>query len=174
MVRCRRSGGGWVFKKTILLEISIDKLSGRDKDMSKRPSENPTGIFHEPKVLYRRKKRLTWGHIVPNYHSWPMDNIPTVTIRKHGDAVIIHDTTKLDSMYEPITCRNTVIRTEILPEARVPDDRADGLVQLLQSWIDEGDEEEQRETLEYLIHALDEDRLSNRKLFPKELKGKSW
>ena len=34
--------------------------------------------------------------------------------------------------------------------------------------------EEQRETLEYLLHALDEDRLSDRKLFPKELKGKTW
>ena len=49
-----------------------------------------------------------------------------------------------------------------------------GLVQLVQSWIDEGDADEQRETLEYLIQALDEDRLSDRKLFPKELKGKSW
>ena len=141
--------------------------------MSKISPENPTGIVHEPKVLYRRKKRLTWGHIVPNYYSWPMDNIPTVTTRKHSDGVIIYDTTKLDPMHEPIICRNTVIRTEIVPEARVSDD-PDGLVQLLQSWIDEGDEEEQRETLEYLIHALDEDRLSNRKLFPKELKGKSW
>ena len=31
-----------------------------------------------------------------------------------------------------------------------------------------------RLTLEYLIQVLDEDRLSYRKLFPKELKGKSW
>jgi hypothetical protein len=48
------------------------------------------------------------------------------------------------------------------------------LVDLIQSWIDEGDEEEQRETGDYLIQALDEDRLSNRKLFPSELKGKTW
>lgn len=68
----------------------------------------------------------------------------------------------------------TVIRTEIAPEPRVLDNRATGLVQLIQSWIDEGDADEQRETLEYLIQALDEDRLSDRKLFPKELKGKSW
>ncbi len=142
--------------------------------MSKRPSENPAGIVHEPNVLYRRKERLTWGHIIPNYYSWPMDNIPTVTTRKRGDEAITYDTTKLDSIYEPMICRNTIIRTEIISKARVSDDRADRLVQLLQSWIDEGDEEEQRETLEYLIHALDEDRLSNRKLFPKELKGKSW
>ncbi|MBD2168028.1 hypothetical protein H6G04_26945 [Calothrix membranacea FACHB-236] len=48
------------------------------------------------------------------------------------------------------------------------------LVNLLQSWIDEGDADEQQETGEYLINALDEDRLSDRKLFPVELKGITW
>ncbi len=47
-------------------------------------------------------------------------------------------------------------------------------IALLQSWIDDGDADEQAETLDYLIHALDSDRLSNRPLFPPELKGKSW
>jgi hypothetical protein len=37
---------------------------------------------------------------------------------------------------------------------------------LLQSWAMEGDEHEQRDTWEYLKKALDEDRLSDRKLFP--------
>lgn len=46
--------------------------------------------------------------------------------------------------------------------------------ELLQSWIDEGDAEEQTETGEYLIRALDEDRLSDRKLFPPELQGVTW
>ena len=64
--------------------------------------------------------------------------------------------------------------TEIAYESSVSEDRAAKLAQLFQSWIDEGDADEQRETLEYLIQALDEDRLSDRKLFPKELKGKSW
>ncbi len=64
--------------------------------------------------------------------------------------------------------------TEIVPKIDTSDDRAASLVQLVQSWMDEGDTDEQRETLEYLIHALDEDRLSSRKLFPKELQGKSW
>ncbi|MBW4650022.1 MAG: hypothetical protein KME06_15220 [Kastovskya adunca ATA6-11-RM4] len=44
-------------------------------------------------------------------------------------------------------------------------------VSLLQSWIDDEDGEEQQETGKYLIHALDDDRLSDRKLFPSELKG---
>ncbi len=48
------------------------------------------------------------------------------------------------------------------------------LVNTLQSWIDEDDAQEQQETGEYLIHALDEDRLSERKLFPTELKGVTW
>jgi len=47
-------------------------------------------------------------------------------------------------------------------------------VDLLQSWIDQGDAEEQKDTGEYLIRALDEDRLSDRKLFPENLKGITW
>jgi hypothetical protein len=48
------------------------------------------------------------------------------------------------------------------------------LVELLQSWIDRGDAQEQRETGEYLIRTLDEDRLAHRPLFPPELKGSTW
>lgn len=51
---------------------------------------------------------------------------------------------------------------------RVQKDKNRGAVALLESWLTaEGEAEaEQRETLEYLIKALDEDRPSNRKLFP--------
>jgi hypothetical protein len=38
-------------------------------------------------------------------------------------------------------------------------------VQMLESWC-QGDEKEQTETWNYLKRALDEDRLSDRKLFP--------
>jgi hypothetical protein len=44
-------------------------------------------------------------------------------------------------------------------------------VNLLQSWMDDEDIEEQEETGQYLIRTLDEDRLSERKLFPVEMKG---
>jgi hypothetical protein len=47
-------------------------------------------------------------------------------------------------------------------------------VNLIQSWIDDEDIEEQQETGQYLIRALDEDRLSERKLFPVEMKGITW
>jgi hypothetical protein len=49
------------------------------------------------------------------------------------------------------------------------------LINLLQTWIDADDEaEEQTETGNYLVQALDDDRLSDRKLFPSELKGVTW
>jgi predicted transcriptional regulator len=48
------------------------------------------------------------------------------------------------------------------------------LIDLLQSWIEEGDAQEQKETGEYLVEALDKDRLSDRSLFPQELKGVTW
>ncbi|MBD1930164.1 hypothetical protein H6F74_28670 [Trichocoleus sp. FACHB-90] len=44
--------------------------------------------------------------------------------------------------------------------------RQKALSDLLKSWEEEGDEQEQTETWEYLRQALDEDRLSNRPLFP--------
>jgi hypothetical protein len=41
-------------------------------------------------------------------------------------------------------------------------------VSILQSWIDDEDEAEQQETGRYLVQVLDEDRLSDRKLFSDE------
>jgi hypothetical protein len=45
---------------------------------------------------------------------------------------------------------------------------------LLQSWLEEDDKGEQKETLEYLIRLLEEDRPADRRLFPADLKGKTW
>ena len=63
---------------------------------------------------------------------------------------------------------------EMVHQGESPEDRAEGLGALIRSWMDEEDAGEQRETIEYLVRALDEDRLSDRKLFPGKLKGKSW
>ena len=63
---------------------------------------------------------------------------------------------------------------QLLEEQLPRQDRNAALVTLLQSWIDLGDAAEQQETGEYLLRVLDEDRLSDRKLFPPELKGVSW
>ena len=46
-------------------------------------------------------------------------------------------------------------------------------VALLQLWIDGKDADDQRETGDYLVRVLDENRLSDRKLFPIELRGQS-
>jgi hypothetical protein len=48
------------------------------------------------------------------------------------------------------------------------------LINLLQRWIDEDDAEEQQDTGDYLIQALDADRLSDRPLYPPEMKGVTW
>lgn len=45
---------------------------------------------------------------------------------------------------------------------------------LLQSWLNEDEEAEQKETGDFLRRVLDEDRLSERKLFPDELQGVTW
>lgn len=62
----------------------------------------------------------------------------------------------------------------LLDKSLPPQDRRTELITLLQTWIDEEGPEEQRETREYLIRVLDEDRLSDRPLFPLELKGVTW
>lgn len=63
---------------------------------------------------------------------------------------------------------------QLLDKSLPPTDRRTELVTLLQSWIDEGNPEEQQEAGEYLIRALDEDRLADRPLFPPDLKGVTW
>ncbi|MBE5231198.1 MAG: hypothetical protein IM550_10480 [Microcystis sp. M54BS1] len=63
---------------------------------------------------------------------------------------------------------------KLLKDAILEQEKQTKLVNLLQSWIDEEDEQEQQETGEYLIEALDQDRLSKRPLFPAELKGVTW
>ena len=73
------------------------------------------------------------------------------------------------ALYRRLSRPDETVRTDEWPK-----DRAEGLAGLLRSWMDEESAEEQRETIEYLVRALDEDRLSDRKLFPEELKGESW
>jgi plasmid stability protein len=63
---------------------------------------------------------------------------------------------------------------ELLSNSLVPKQKQMQAIELLQSWIDNDDAIEQRETGEYLIEALDEDRMSDRQLFPPELKGVTW
>ncbi len=52
-------------------------------------------------------------------------------------------------------------------------DRSEQFAALLESWMEE-DQEEQKDTFEYLVRSLDEDRPPERNLFPPALKGISW
>lgn len=63
---------------------------------------------------------------------------------------------------------------QLLEKSLPPKDRHTELVTLLQSWLDAGDADDQQETGEYLIRALDEDRLAHRPLFPPDLKDVTW
>jgi hypothetical protein len=73
----------------------------------------------------------------------------------------------------PLEAYITQLLEQRFPPPLSPEQR-DKAIALLRSWVEEGDEEEQRETGEYLIRALDEDRPEDRKLFPPEFKGVSW
>jgi len=69
-------------------------------------------------------------------------------------------------VYEiPFTILQSEIEKKGLPQSIAQSQKKDALIQLLKSWR-EGDEQEQRNTWEYLRQALDEDRPSERKLFP--------
>jgi len=68
--------------------------------------------------------------------------------------------------YEPPRATSqSEIESKELSQSAPQFQRSHALIQLLNSWR-EGDEQEQRSTWEYLKRALDEDRLSERKLFP--------
>ncbi len=47
-------------------------------------------------------------------------------------------------------------------------------IDLLQTWIDGEDAEDQKETGDYLVQTLDQDRSSVREFFPAELEGITW
>ena len=55
-----------------------------------------------------------------------------------------------------------------------PKDRASKLVPLLRSWIDAPNAADQKETGDFLVRSLEEDRPSERKLFPPELEAATW
>jgi hypothetical protein len=63
---------------------------------------------------------------------------------------------------------------QLLEELVPPSDRVARASALLRAWVENGDPEEQRETGELLIQALDEDRPSERPHFPGALKGTTW
>lgn len=92
----------------------------------------------------------------------------TIYITQHGrPAVVLIDYERYEEMIASLEEVQHSKRTS--PTAAQKRTAA-----LLQSWIDDGDEVEQRATGQELLVGLDENRLSDRKLFPAELEGESW
>ena len=63
---------------------------------------------------------------------------------------------------------------EMARESGIAGGQAEAIGVLIDSWAEWEDHGEQRETFERLVEGLDRDRLSERKLFPEDLKGRSW
>lgn len=63
---------------------------------------------------------------------------------------------------------------KLLKDRILEEQKRTQLVEVLQSWLDEEDENEQEETGNYLVEVLNQDRLGDRPLFPAKLKGISW
>ena len=63
---------------------------------------------------------------------------------------------------------------EMAGDRRMEGGQAATIGALIDSWAGQEDHGEQRETVDLLVEGLDTERLSDRKLFPGELKGKSW
>jgi hypothetical protein len=66
------------------------------------------------------------------------------------------------------------VALQVLEKHLPPKDRRSEALRVLLAWLQEGDSGEQPETGEDLLKALDQDRLSDRRLFPPELEGVTW
>ncbi|MEG4489842.1 hypothetical protein [Microcoleus sp. D3_18_C4] len=64
---------------------------------------------------------------------------------------------------EPPQASEKIDITKLSLEERIQ--RNQGAIELLRSWREEDDEQEQKETAEYLEQVINEDRMSNRPLF---------
>lgn len=92
----------------------------------------------------------------------------TVYITQHGrPTVVLVQYERYENML--VSLKKAEARAINLP---TPEQKR--AVALLQSWVDEGDDVEQRETGEALLAGLDANRPLERKHFPLELKGVSW
>ena len=116
-----------------------------------------SGTVHEL-AIYSRSSPIS---VFSTMQHRTVTQSPSVTasgyLWKQALAQLISTTTPTESLPD-------VSKTEI-DRSTEQLQKTNALIELLKSWR-EGDEEEQRDTLEYLQRVLDEDRLSDRKLFP--------
>ena len=92
----------------------------------------------------------------------------TVYITQHGRPTVV--LIKYEQYEEMVAS----LQEAEARNAALPTPEQQRAAALLQSWANDGDEAEQRETGEALLAGLDENRPSERKHFPPELAGESW
>jgi hypothetical protein len=83
----------------------------------------------------------------------------------HPRRDILEGSERREPMQQPATQPDELTDEQREAKRQEQIRRNQALIELLNSW-DQEDAEEQRETLEFLMRALDEDRPSYRKLFP--------
>jgi len=89
-------------------------------------------------------------------------NSDTIYITQHGrPEVVLLDYDRYEAIMAQLKQHNTQLKQQTA-------------VDLLQSWIDVDDPAEQQTTGNALIQGLDENRLSDRPLYPTHLKEKTW
>jgi len=93
-------------------------------------------------------------------------NLVTIGWLKGLEELNPEEQIELAELYQKILEKAPIKSSAVLP-ARTKEEQMQrnlATIEWLDKWAEEGDEEEQRETFEYLQKALDEDRLSSQRL----------
>ena len=140
----------------------------------------------------RHIKRAMASFGLVHFERWPARNgrtAPSLTSRKSLLAVMTAVQEVATAANTPVVLADNAIwllcaksglyltnpeLAALARESGVAGGQAEAIGALIDSWVEREDRGEQRETFERLIEGLDTDRLSERKLFPEELKGRSW
>jgi len=154
VVLTKGSGGNAQIKFIMTVRSSCDLNAIKEVIMSKQslpdiaPSApNPEAHLSEPIADILREIQQT-----PREH-WPK---LVQMLRLFREAVTVEP--RVSEEFDKIDI------TKLSQEERIKRNQA--AIELLRSWREDDDDEEQKETAEYLEKVLDEDRLSNRPLFP--------
>ena len=168
--RSREQGGANEKRKDVLfIDASREYQAGKNQNtLLDEHIEKITAVYEAREYADKYAHLATFEEIEENDFNL---NIPRYVDTFEEEAEIDIDAVgrEIDQLEKELS----VVREE-MGKLLKGIDRDGGLGRLLQSWTDEGDADEQRETLDHLTRALDENRPSDRKLFPKEQKGKSW
>ncbi|MEG3924989.1 MULTISPECIES: hypothetical protein [unclassified Microcoleus] len=123
------------------VELAPETPTVEDKE-SDRPLSQPIAEFLR---VIQQTPREYWPNLLQMMRLF----LETVTVKPVGS--------------EPPQTSEKIDITKLSLEERIQ--RNQGAIELLRSWREEDDEQEQKETAEYLEQVINEDRMSNRPLF---------